>query len=196
MVSRYPFTSYYLGDDCRCIRQIIHGLLPPKASDKFKPSQDLESKKYLWDLLTDNEDNVKFYQHVRRYTCSVIMWATYGKRVETLEDQDLQEIYQELMNFSTVVARGAYIVEEFPFLAKVIPKRLQWWRPYGEKLHSLESNLWLRLWRQLAAKVENGTAKFCYVKGSMETKYKEMGVSELQAAYVAGSMIEVLRLFC
>lgn len=119
------------------------------------------------------------------------MWATYAKRVETLEDQDLQEIYQELMNFSTVVARGAYLVEEFPILAKVIPRSLQWWRPYGERLHSLEANLWLRLWRQLAAKMESGTADFCYVRGFMEQKYKEMGVSELQGAYIAGSMIEV-----
>jgi hypothetical protein len=54
------------------------------------------------------------------------MWAAYEKRVETLEDQDLQEIYQELMNFSTVVAKGAYVVEEFPFLAKIIPKPRQW----------------------------------------------------------------------
>ena len=119
------------------------------------------------------------------------MWATYAKRVESLQDQDLQEIYQELMNFSTVVARGAYIVEEFPIIAKIVPKPLQWWRPYGEKLHTLEANLWLRLWRELAAKMEDGTAEFCYVKGFMEKKYKEMGVSELQGAYVAGSMIEV-----
>lgn len=143
--------------------------------------------------MTDNEDDMKFYQHVRRYTSSVIMNATYAKRVETLEDQDLQEIYQELMNFSTVVARGAYLVEEFPILAKIVPRSLQWWRPYGEKLHQLEANLWLRLWRELVAKVEDGTAETCYVRGFMEQKYKEMGVSELQAAYVAGTMIEVRR---
>lgn len=179
------------GDDWRRIRQIIHGLLTPKQSDKFKPSQDLESKKYIYDILTDNEDNMKFYQHVRRYTSSVIMMATYAKRVESLEDPDLQDIYQELMNFSTVVARGQYIVEEYPILAKIIPRPLQWWRPYGEKLHGLEATLWLRLWRQLAAKVESGSDEYCYVRGFMESKYKEMGVSELQGAYVAGTMIEV-----
>jgi hypothetical protein len=134
---------------------------------------------------------MKFYQHVRRYTSSVIMTATYSKRVETLEDQDLKEIYVELMNFSKVLTRGAFIVEEYPILAKVIPRQLQWWRPYGEKLHQLEATLWLRLWRELAVKVENGTADFCYVRGFMEQKYKEMGVSELQGAYVAGTMIEV-----
>jgi len=57
-----PFNTE-IGEDWRKIRQIIHGLLTPKASDKFKPSQDLKSKKYLYDLLTDNEDNMKFYQH-------------------------------------------------------------------------------------------------------------------------------------
>jgi hypothetical protein len=119
------------------------------------------------------------------------MNATYAKRVETLEDPDLKDIYEELMNFSAVLARGKYLVEEYPILAKIIPKGLQWWRPYGEKLHKLEANLWLRLWRQLAAKVESGSDEFCYVRGFMEQKYKEKGVSELQGAYVAGTMIEV-----
>jgi hypothetical protein len=119
------------------------------------------------------------------------MMATYAKRVESLDDQDLKEIYAELMNFSTVVARGAFLVEEFPILAELIPKPLQWWRAYGERLHRLEANLWLRLWRELTAKVEDGTAEHCYVRGFMQQKYKEMGVSELQGAYVAGSMIEV-----
>ena len=71
-----PSLAYILlvsGEDWRRIRQVIHGLLTPKASDNFKPSQDLESKKYIYDLLTDNEDNMKFYQHVRRYTSTVIM---------------------------------------------------------------------------------------------------------------------------
>ena len=179
------------GNDWRRIRQVMHGLLTARATDKFKPSQDLESKKYIYDVLTDNEDNMKFYQHVRRYSSSVIMTATYAKRIETLDDPDLKDIYQELIGFSTVVARGAFIVEEFPILAKIIPKPLQWWRPYGEKLHKVEATLWMRLWKELERKMENGTADFCYVRGFMEQKYKEMGVSELQGAYVAGTMIEV-----
>ena len=64
------------------------------------------------------------------------------------------------MNFSTVLRRGAFLVEEYPILAKIIPKPLQWWRPYGERLHKLEATLWLRLWRELAEKAEKGTAPF------------------------------------
>jgi hypothetical protein len=123
------------------------------------------------------------------------MSATYGKRVETLEDQDLKEIYGEMGNIMKIFSRGLPLVEEYPVLAKLIPKSMQWWRPEAERLHQIECALWLRLWNELAEKVQNGTAPYCYVRGFMEQKYKELGLSDLQGAYVAGSMIEVDTVF-
>lgn len=65
----------------RQMRSLVHKLTTPKASDSLRPSQEYEAKQLVHDILTDNVSGGDFYNHVRRYTTSVIMTATYGKRI-------------------------------------------------------------------------------------------------------------------
>lgn len=65
----------------RKLRAVVHKLLTPKMSNTFLPSQEFESKQLMFDLLTDNNDDAAFYNHVRRYTTSVVMTSTYGRRI-------------------------------------------------------------------------------------------------------------------
>jgi cytochrome P450 len=67
----------------RKLRAIVHKLLTPKASNTFMPSQEFEAKQLIYDILNDNSDEESFYMHVRRYTISVVMTSTYGRRVPT-----------------------------------------------------------------------------------------------------------------
>ena len=60
---------------------MVHKLLTPKMSDAFVPSQEFEAKQLMYDLLTDNSRETEFYNHIRRYTLSVVMTSTYGRRV-------------------------------------------------------------------------------------------------------------------
>jgi hypothetical protein len=60
---------------------MVHKLLTPKMSEAFVPSQEFEAKQLMYDLLTDNAEETEFYNHVRRYTLSVVMTSTYGRRV-------------------------------------------------------------------------------------------------------------------
>ncbi len=76
---RFLFMSY--NPTWRKLRSIVHKLLTPKVSETFKPSQEFEAKQLIYDILTKNEDEESFYMHVRRYTTSVIMTSTYGRRV-------------------------------------------------------------------------------------------------------------------
>jgi len=67
----------------RKMRAFVHKLLTPKASETFLPSQEFESKQLIFDLYQDSlrKDETSFYMHVRRYTTSVVMTSTYGKRI-------------------------------------------------------------------------------------------------------------------
>lgn len=47
--------------------QVMHQLLTAKQADSYRPFQDLESKKLVYDLLHDPE---KSYLHNRRYSNS------------------------------------------------------------------------------------------------------------------------------
>lgn len=78
---RVLFMSYT--ERWRNLRTIIHKLLTPKMSSTFKPSQNLESKQLLYDIFQDTKSGEQgsFYMHIRRYTTSVIMTSTYGRRI-------------------------------------------------------------------------------------------------------------------
>ncbi len=65
----------------RKLRAIVHKLLTPKVSNLYRPSQEFEAKQLLFDLLTDNENEEDFYMHIRRYSTSVVLTSTYGRRV-------------------------------------------------------------------------------------------------------------------
>ena len=76
---RFLFMPY--GAEWRRLRAASHKLLSPRMSETFQPSQEFEAKQLLHDLLTDNATRTEFYMHIRRYTVSVIMTSTYGRRI-------------------------------------------------------------------------------------------------------------------
>lgn len=63
------------------LRGIVHRLLTPTMSNAFRPTQEFEAKQLVYDIMTDNSDQHKFYMHARRYTASVMMTSTYGRRI-------------------------------------------------------------------------------------------------------------------
>jgi cytochrome P450 len=68
----------------RKLRGVVRQLLSPRMSATFAASGEFEAKQLMYDCLTDNNGpggGDTFYQHVRRYTTSVMMTATYGRRV-------------------------------------------------------------------------------------------------------------------
>ena len=151
----------------------------------MKPSQDLESRRYLFDVMTDPEN---FMIHVRRYTASVIMYSTYGRHVTSLDDSAYQAIFAEAQIFGSVFGTR-FIVDKYPVLEK-LPRRLQWWRTKYEPYHLKEVELWMGLWDGLKKQLASGVRTGCFVEKFMDVDYPKMGISEIEAAYIAGTMIE------
>lgn len=80
---RFLFMPY--GGMWRRLRGLSHKLLTPNMSNTFKPSQEWEGKMLLEEVLEkcaeSKEGNKESYMAVRRYTTSVMMTSTYGKRI-------------------------------------------------------------------------------------------------------------------
>jgi cytochrome P450 len=79
---RFLFMEY--GPEWRKLRGISHKLLTPAVSATFKPSQEFEAKMLLEGILKGAEaerGNGVSYKAIRRYTVSVIMTSTYGRRI-------------------------------------------------------------------------------------------------------------------
>lgn len=79
---RFLFMEY--GPEWRKLRSISHKLLTPAVSATFKPSQEFEAKILLEEILNgavEKSGNGVGYKAIRRYTVSVIMTSTYGRRI-------------------------------------------------------------------------------------------------------------------
>ena len=79
---RFLFMEY--GPEWRKLRGISHKLLTPAVSATFKPSQEFEAKMLLEEILKGadpGKGNEVSYKAIRRYTVSLIMTSTYGRRI-------------------------------------------------------------------------------------------------------------------
>ncbi|OJJ05937.1 hypothetical protein ASPVEDRAFT_87260 [Aspergillus versicolor CBS 583.65] len=173
----------------RKLRAIVHKLLSPKSSSTFMPSQEFEARQLLWDILTDNDNQENFYMHIRRYTTSVVMTSTYGRRVPVWDCEDIREIYGLMDEFSKAATPGKYMAETLPVLAK-LPAWMQWWRKEAVQSFNRQATIWMKYWSSLRIQMDRGQAPECFVKRFIETDYKKSNISELQASFVAGTMIE------
>jgi len=44
----------------------------------------------------------------------------------------------------------------------------------------------MKYWKKLEGQIQDGTAPECFVKQFAESDYQDKGISEIQAAYLAG----------
>ena len=95
-----------------------------------------------------------------------------------------------MKEFSDSTAPGAFLADLIPPLAK-IPISLQWWRARAVKYQPRQVKIWTKLWNNLMVQIDTKSAPECFVKQFAETDYKKQDIGEVQAAFVAGTMIEV-----
>jgi hypothetical protein len=62
------------------------------------------------------------------------MSVVFGRRTMT-EDPDVDALFKTIDLFLGNQGPGKWIVDGYPILAK-LPKRMQWWRPYGEQAYN------------------------------------------------------------
>lgn len=176
-------------DTWRSLRKISHALLNQGTSASYRPVQDFESKQLISDLL-HAKDDWAFYDINRRYSAAVILMVTYGRRVATLDDPFLKEIFEVLRTFNQAGEPGTWLVDSVPFLTKLPSKMVQNWKAVGKAWHKQHSGLYLKLYREMVQKVQDGTAAPCFAKDFYLSKPEEQGIDEEQAAFECGSLVE------
>ncbi|KAG7086431.1 hypothetical protein E1B28_002385 [Marasmius oreades] len=123
----------------------------------MRPTQELESRIVLWDLMQHGEhslstkyDSMKeeeapethWFAIPRRYTTSVAMTAIYGIRVNRfVNNPNLHKVYEIMSNFAMQAQPGKYLADSFPVVRK-LPDFLAPWRDAARKLHDWEMGLY------------------------------------------------------
>lgn len=88
--------------------------------------------------------------------------------------------------FTRIAAPGNWIADAIPQLGS-LPIWMQWWRKSIEPCYQRQARIWMKYWTSLRTKIDTNQAPECFVKQFVETDYQKQGISELQAAFMAGS---------
>lgn len=187
--NRMPSMPY--GRRWRSLRTIIRRVTTVPMTATYIPSQEFEAKQLLFDLATENGNQRNFFQHMRRYSFSIIMTNTFGRRVRTVEDPDVQNavLSQAILRESS--KPGAFIVDMLPPLA-ILPK---WMRPgqkRAEKAANQLSKLRLGVWRRFEETVLSGKAPPCFAREIYNDKdsWYDQGLTEELLAWVSTGIVE------
>ncbi|KAH7122651.1 cytochrome P450, partial [Dendryphion nanum] len=184
---RITFAPY--GKTWRDCRAIFHkaSLFQLIETLHYSVIQMFEAKQLSVDLLDKPED---FYMHNRRYAASVIMQVTYGWRIPQWNCSEITRIFEVLGRFVQCRKPGQWLVDVFPSLAKSqIFNLFSNWKRIGRAFHAADDETWMGFWNEMKEKVEQGIAPHCFGK-ILQNNYEKQGLSESQAAWICGGLIE------
>lgn len=128
-----PFDAEFIAH-----QRLAAPLLSARASACYTPVQDLESTVLVKNLLDSTGSD--FSKQYERFAASIVYSLTYGFRIETGEEWQLQTARQVLANFVQTLDNSAWIVNALPFL-NALPRFLTPWKKTAEEWHRLEADL-------------------------------------------------------
>lgn len=111
-------------------------VLSPRASACYTAIQDLESKQLLHNLLRSDD----FPREFERFAASIVYSITFGLRIITGDEWQLQTSHECLKNFVLAGQVGTWIVDLFPFLNH-LPAPLAPWKKTADTWYNMWSKL-------------------------------------------------------
>jgi hypothetical protein len=108
----------------------MHSILNGKQAEKiFVSFQDLEARQLVYEMYKEPEN---YHKASQRFSNSVILSVIFGRRA-TKDD----ELLKFILGYTGTLGEYQFNplkspADVFTWLA-LLPKSLQWWRPFGEK---------------------------------------------------------------
>ncbi|KAK7702817.1 hypothetical protein SLS64_009427 [Diaporthe eres] len=163
----------------------------PEAMKEIMDKQEFEAKQLLYDIAFDNKNQRDFYWHVRRFSFSIHMTATYGRRVDSWQHEDVKQANKTSQILGQVSKPGSFLVDELPFLAN-LPAFLQPGRARAATYTKPILDARLRLWNRLKKELEAGHAPKCVGRELLENEsfWKGQGLAEVDAAWNISGLAE------
>jgi hypothetical protein len=90
----FPSLNTYDGN-ARSHERLRASILGPRIAHSYVAIQDTESKQVIFEFLSSNS----FKQHFTRYATSLIFALSYGKRLPSYHDEEVQETQWILSTF-------------------------------------------------------------------------------------------------
>ncbi|KAF1982396.1 cytochrome P450 [Aulographum hederae CBS 113979] len=164
-------------------RRVMHSLLSGTALKTYGDFQELESNQMMANYIKEPQ---RWYHHHFRYANSVMLRITYGEKLP-MGEKDLEDLnYVQAMFLKTL---GTSVVDWFPDLAK-LPRFLQVWRPYWNKLGDKTYDVYSTWWLPIKRRIADGTAPPSFVRDVLLNESTKFTGSDQSAMYLAMVLIE------
>ncbi|KAJ7677832.1 cytochrome P450 [Mycena polygramma] len=173
-------------DNWRILRKAAHTILTPQASIRHLPIQKAETVQLIRDILHTPE---KFYNHMQRYSSSVILSVLYGKRSPRFETPETVASFEAEHAWVTLLEAGATPpMDFFPFL-KYVPERWAKWKRDAANVRRMQRKLYFGLLDDTKERMRKGEGNGSYVEELVE-RQEELGMDREMTGYLSGVLIE------
>ena len=163
----------------------MHRLTMPTAATSYEPSQSLESKRLLFNLL---QEPSRYQEIFEQYSGGLIFRIGYGKAIITGDESQLRRILEVNHNLERIASPGAYLVDTIPAL-NYLPEVVAPFKREAKRLHALELGLFRELVDDTRAAMRAGTASPSFAQTFLVEQDK-FQLSDDEGAYVLGTLFE------
>ncbi|KAF4335762.1 oxidoreductase [Fusarium beomiforme] len=175
------------GDSWRKLRKTLQGLLNIKAVDRLLPIQNAEAMQMMHQLLHSPDD---WYDHVRRYSTSVILASVFGLRGPTFEHPRVEALYHVQDQLTRIAELGATPpVDVFPIL-QYLPDFLSPWRTWARNIRKEHRALYFGLLRETQELVAEKKAPEDAFMVRLLKEQDTSGFDDEHMAYIGGTLME------
>jgi hypothetical protein len=144
----------------------------------------------MHDLIWSPED---YYDHLRRYSTSVVLATVFGQRGETFASRKVQDLYHVQNQFTEIIEPGATPpVDAFPIL-KYLPGFLAGWKTKALEIRAKQRELYFTLLDETKVKIARGEVGNCFL-ASLIHEQKRNGFNDEEIAYIGGILVGLLTL--
>ena len=164
-------------------RRVMHQLLNGSALKQYGSWQELESTQMMAEYLLQPG---RWFRHHYRYANSTIHRIALGDRL-VKSGKDLEDLQDVVTVFVGSIGRS--LVDWFPELDK-LPRRLQLWRPYWEKIDRWNHDIYRSWWDPVVQQIRDGTPPPSFVRDVLLNPESKYTGSDQDAMYVAMQLIE------
>ncbi|KAJ7444604.1 cytochrome P450, partial [Mycena galericulata] len=176
----------HYGDPWRTLRRAAHTILTPQATALHLPIQQAEATQLLYDILCTPQS---FYNHIQRYSSSVILSVLCGKRAPRYETPETTAFFHVTREWELLLEFGATPpVDMIPFL-KLVPERWAKWKRDSKNIRALQRALYFGLLDEAAERVRRGDGNGSYIE-EVIVRQDELGMDKEMTGYLAGVLLE------
>ncbi|ESK85923.1 cytochrome p450 [Moniliophthora roreri MCA 2997] len=176
----------HYSDTWRALRKAAHTILTPAAAENHLPIQRAEAIQVLYDLIQNPDD---FFNHIGRYSNSVIMSILFGKRCPHYQTREFTAFLESQQLWNLCMSPTAVPpVDLLPFL-DYIPERLAWWKSLASETRQKQRTLYFGLVDECERRMNRGEENGSYME-ELLMKEKELGLDREMIGYLGGTLLE------